>query len=355
MRVANGSWVFRPGAQESSRRCEQDLRPKPRLISACKTEHPRGSSCQPRRGKQGARISHVMPRSNGLAKLTIDIQRAGPSNLAPKIGSLAARIHAPGTVPTPTGPRADTRTKRHAESRQNALLQVAQNPLVAQANFVGNTQNSNTGTRRGRQGGLQVAGSAAGAAPRHPQQPNVPLSIRGLAGPQVVEVKNLAPGTTAADVEEAMRRQGITIHSCRLLQTSPTVIADVVCVSKDDADKIAKFDGQWVRLHNPQFPATRFPKHHVVVTNEDWQVDDGYQLRVGEPRAAPDHLFRKDVPQINAIFVDGSMGFEPMATEDSNSGALYSDKLISPTRAHIQNSSRRGGRGFRGGRGGNTR
>lgn len=165
-----------------------------------------------------------------------------------KTGSLAARIHAPGTAPTPTGPRADTRAKRYAEARQNALLKATQNPSVTQVNVVSNRQNSNTGTRGGRRGGLQVVGSAAGGAPRPSQQPNAALSIRGLAGPQVVEVKNLAPGTTAADVEEAMRRQGIMVHSCRLLQNSPTVIADVVCVSKDDADKIAKFDGQWVRL-----------------------------------------------------------------------------------------------------------
>lgn len=158
-----------------------------------------------------------------------------------------ARIHAPGTAPIPTGPRIDTRAKRHAEARQNALLQAAQDPSVAQANFINNRQN-NTRARGGGRGGLQVVGSAAGGAPRQSQQFNAALSIRGLAGPQVIEVKNLAPGTTAADVEEAMRRQGITVHSCRLLQTSPTVIADIVCVNKDDADKITKFDGQWVRF-----------------------------------------------------------------------------------------------------------
>lgn len=159
-----------------------------------------------------------------------------------------ARIHAPGTAPTPTGPRTDTRAKRHAEARQNALLQAAQDPSVAQVNVVNNRQNNSTRARGGRRGGLQVAGSAAGGAPRQSQQFNAALSIRGLAGPQVIELKNLAPGTTAADVEEAMRRQGITVHSCRLLQTSPTVIADIVCVTKDDADKITKFDGQWVKF-----------------------------------------------------------------------------------------------------------
>lgn len=158
-----------------------------------------------------------------------------------------ARIHAPGSAPTPTGPKADTRAKRHAEARQNALLRAAQNPSAAQVNVIDNRQNNNARSRGGRRGGLQVAGSAAGGAPRPSQQPNAALTIRGLAGPHVVEVKNLAPGTTAADVEEVMRREGMKIHSCRLLQTSPTVIADIVCVSKDDADKITKFDGQWVR------------------------------------------------------------------------------------------------------------
>lgn len=91
-----------------------------------------------------------------------------------------------------------------------------------------------------------MASSAITGASRHIQQPNMAMSIRGLAGPHVVEVKNLAPGTTAADVEEAMRRKGIAVHSCRLLQTSPTVIADIVCDTKDDADKIKQFNGQWV-------------------------------------------------------------------------------------------------------------
>lgn len=158
-----------------------------------------------------------------------------------------ARIHAPGTAPTPTGPKADTRTKRHTEARQNALLKAAQNPSVAQVNVISSRINSNMRARGGKQGGLQVAGSAAGGAPRHAQPSNAALSIRGLAGPQVVEIRNLAPGTTAADVEEAMRRQGIAVHSCRLLQDKPTVIADIVCISKDDADKITSFDGQWVR------------------------------------------------------------------------------------------------------------
>lgn len=84
-------------------------------------------------------------------------------------------------------------------------------------------------------------------------------------------------------------------------------------------------------------------------------MDDGYQLKVGKPRAAPDHLFRSEPsPQNNGVFVDGSMGFEPMATEGDNNGGLYSDRLVASAHPQNQNYGRRG-RGFRGGRGGNNR
>lgn len=178
-----------------------------------------------------------------------------------------ARIHAPGTAPIPTGPKIDTRAKRHTQGRQNALLKATQNPSTAQVNIVGHNANNNARARAGRGEVLQVAGSAVSSTSRNSQQQSAALTIRGLAGPHVVEVRNLAPGTTAADVEEAMGRENIDVHSCRLLQTSPTVIADIVCVSKDDADKIAKFDGQWVRSSMKYF-LTIFSLKHAIFTDE---------------------------------------------------------------------------------------
>lgn len=79
-----------------------------------------------------------------------------------------------------------------------------------------------------------MAGAAARAGPRQATG----LIIKGLAGPHVVEVQGFAPGTTAADVEQATKSQGIAVYSCRLVRTSPTVDADVVCETKEDAEQV---------------------------------------------------------------------------------------------------------------------
>lgn len=94
-----------------------------------------------------------------------------------------------------------------------------------------------------------AAGRAAGGRPA--PQPTGAMMIRGRAGPHLVEIRGFAPGTTAADIEEAMRTKGISIHSCRLLQTSPKVTADVLCDSKEDADRVGEFHQQWVGLGIP--------------------------------------------------------------------------------------------------------
>jgi hypothetical protein len=76
---------------------------------------------------------------------------------------------------------------------------------------------------------------------------NKGLSIRGLAGPFVVMAQNFAPGTTAADIESAMTPVGGLVMSCRLLKTSPIVIAEIVFESKEGADAvIARFNNQTV-------------------------------------------------------------------------------------------------------------
>lgn len=76
------------------------------------------------------------------------------------------------------------------------------------------------------------------------------MTIKGIAGPHVVEVRGFAPGTSAADIEEAMRAKGISVHSCRVLQSSPKVIVDILCDSKEDADRISEFHQQWVSIRS---------------------------------------------------------------------------------------------------------
>lgn len=155
-----------------------------------------------------------------------------------KPADLAQRIFGRGAAP-PTAPRANIRAKRNLQGLTNALSNATQNPASAPANI----RNNNNGPGRGD---MRVAGAAGRAAGGPAQRPNGGMTIRGLAGPHLVEVRGFAPGTTAGDIEEAIRNKGISVHSCRLLQSSPKVIADVLCDSKEDADRIGEFHGQWV-------------------------------------------------------------------------------------------------------------
>lgn len=76
-----------------------------------------------------------------------------------------------------------------------------------------------------------------------------------MAGPFVVMAQNFAPGTTAADIESAMTPIGGLVMSCRLLKTSPIVIAEIVFESKEGADAvIARFNNQTVSSLFHPFP-----------------------------------------------------------------------------------------------------
>lgn len=94
------------------------------------------------------------------------------------------------------------------------------------------------------------------------------MTIKGIAGPHVVEVRGFAPGTSAADVEEAMRAKGISVHSCRVLESSPKVIVDVLCDSKEDADRIGEFHQQWVRIR-PLSPVVILKDRTFTLTKEN--------------------------------------------------------------------------------------
>jgi len=64
------------------------------------------------------------------------------------------------------------------------------------------------------------------------------ISIRGLAGPYIVIAKNLALGTTAADIESAMTPVGGVVLGCRLIAERPKVIAELIFESKEGADNV---------------------------------------------------------------------------------------------------------------------
>ncbi|KAL2406795.1 hypothetical protein ABEF93_008581 [Exophiala dermatitidis] len=87
------------------------------------------------------------------------------------------------------------------------------------------------------------------------------LSIKGkAAGPFVVEASNFAPGTTAADIESALQDDtlddsGVSgMISCRIVATSPTVVAEMVFTERYIADRVIstynnqKADGRVLNL-----------------------------------------------------------------------------------------------------------
>jgi len=75
------------------------------------------------------------------------------------------------------------------------------------------------------------------------------FSIRGLAGPYVVMGSNFAPGTTAADIESAMVPTVGEMQSCKIMTSTPTVIAEMVFADKGSADNvISTFNNKKVKL-----------------------------------------------------------------------------------------------------------
>lgn len=74
------------------------------------------------------------------------------------------------------------------------------------------------------------------------------LNIKGAAsGPYIVVAQNFAPGTTAADIESVMLSVGGEMHSCKLIASNPTVIAEMNFVEKAGAEKVIEtFNGKKV-------------------------------------------------------------------------------------------------------------
>ncbi|KAK4447024.1 hypothetical protein QBC34DRAFT_142055 [Podospora aff. communis PSN243] len=229
-------------------------------------------------------------------------------------GSLASRVSNPNL-----GPAGNPRQKRRAAQVAQALIRTElQQPRAPEA---------------------PTAPASYGNNGRSTKQAPTPqgLTIRGLAGPYVVLAQNFAPGTTAADIESALTPIGGLIERCRIIKTTPIVIAEITFESKEGAEN--------------------------VVATLDGQTADGRILKVFHKpgvTAAPDRQHKapsaprstRDDPAV----VDGSLGFDdPMETDNYSSGngrqpprgpaadtgGLYSDNLVRENRR---------GRGF--GRGG---
>lgn len=113
--------------------------------------------------------------------------------------------------------RSQSSRDRTLQDRPNLLAQSQPRPAPARAQNQTNGQNITNGSRK----------------------PNAGLSIKGAAsGPFVVIASNFAPGTTAADIESVMASVGGEITYCKLVASSPTVIAEMGFRERSGADTV---------------------------------------------------------------------------------------------------------------------
>ncbi|KJR82330.1 uncharacterized protein SPSK_03426 [Sporothrix schenckii 1099-18] len=160
------------------------------------------------------------------------------------------------------------------------------------------------------------------------------LSIRGIAAavnePLVVMAQNFAPGTTAADIESAMTPVGGLVSSCRILKTTPLVIAEIVFESREGAERV-------IETFNNQTADGRILHVYPKAVNHNVLTPHNNNTPTSTPAALSRH---KSSGQV----VDGSLGFDdPMDTDgfaasrnnnNNNinngnlSGRLYSDDLV---------------------------
>ncbi|CAL3965860.1 hypothetical protein PZA11_002697 [Diplocarpon coronariae] len=197
-------------------------------------------------------------------------------------------------------------------------------------------------------------------------KPTSSISIRGLAGPTLIVVKNLASGTTAADLEIAMIPVGGSVLSCRIVSERPIVVAELVFETREGADSVVDVfnnknaDGNRLRVFQPAGPLpayvkqliqssshaqptsiTQGPRADINVNMSDaarfGHGDDRYVARE-RSRERRREYSREDV-------IDGSYGFEDrMETDDAERG-LYSDNIISRKGRGIANNRERDNRG----------
>ncbi|KXH41347.1 hypothetical protein CNYM01_12739 [Colletotrichum nymphaeae SA-01] len=222
-------------------------------------------------------------------------------------GGLASRISAPGGGGGRPAPTAASMGNGNNNSRRRAEQKAARVAAAME--------------RSGAMADVQMT-SVANVVSTGPAIKQG-LSIRGLAGPFAVMAQNFAPGTTAADIESAMTPVGGEMLDCRIIKTTPLILAEMVFATKEGGDAV-------ISTFNNQTADGRIIKVYPK--------PGGYK----EPTTRP-----ANGRSTSSNFVDGMNGF-PEATQEDN-GGLYSDDLV--RKAGNNNNNTRRGRNFnRGGR-----
>jgi hypothetical protein len=223
------------------------------------------------------------------AMIQADRQRRKNAALAQEIFGKNRRMSAPGAgiakAKTGSVPSLASRigvagiTKRTVSTSAKPARAVAKPPVGnVDAEWTHDLYSSNTGIanvprgpraqRQNRNDRLNSALSGSASSPAlHSQfnivgtaKPATGINIRGSAGPYIVIAKNLAPGTTVADIESAMAPIGGAVLSCRLIAERPKVIAELVFETKEGADNVvdtlnnASADGNILHVYHQVGP-----------------------------------------------------------------------------------------------------
>ncbi|KAK6497449.1 hypothetical protein TWF481_011858 [Arthrobotrys musiformis] len=144
------------------------------------------------------------------------------------------------------------------------------------------------------------------------------ITIKGSAGPFAVQGSNFAPGTTASDIRSILEKFGLSPINCGILSANPTVIAEFLFETRDEADRCVEIFNNKVGdnrlLHftikdTPQLPVPNKPRGHLQTQAQPI----AQQIPTG-PRGGA-----------SQIVVDGKYGFS--APRAAGSG-LYSDAMV---------------------------
>ncbi|KAH8767987.1 hypothetical protein BGZ57DRAFT_472192 [Hyaloscypha finlandica] len=301
-------------------------------------------------------------------------QIGGAPSLASRIGGgIAKRTVSTSARPARASPKPNA---GNVDAEWTHDLHTLNNPAADKVAQIPRGPKAGRGNRNDR---LYTALNGSASSPALNSQFNIVgsakttagISIRGLAGPYIVIAKNLAVGTTAADIESAMTPVGGVVLGCRLIAEQPKVIAELIFDSKEGADNVVdtfnnqNADGNILHVYHkagPVPPRAKLlaaqaassersvtptgPRADVITERSD-DTRSGYGSRSGRtPPRRREFGGRDDV-------IDGSYGFDEdrMDTDDRQDGGrgrgLYSDTMIG-NRGRGRGNSRDRGRGERG-------
>ena len=178
----------------------------------------------------------------------VDRQKKAAENLAQKLlGSNGRRSSAPPSGPKAAGLGGSFASRVGVSKRNSSLPRNNNNPRAPRPGGPLNRIRSDLGDRPSRPsstrpevGSRSNSGIVNGSGG---------MSIRGAASstPLVIVAQNFAPGTTAADIESVMNKVGGDLTSCRLVASTPTVIAEMMFADPTGADNvIEQFNGKKV-------------------------------------------------------------------------------------------------------------